>query len=174
METLYKIIFFSVIYLIVINIFYYKAIRLYFYTKSCFKNIIEDERLQNLYQIKIDNKSQQNIRMSIFNIMYIYVIIPENVTSDLHLQYLQDHLRFLEEALSVQNLYGLVKTEKKKYIIPSDNEKGNKSYIYLIKFIPILQGTGFKKFVLFATTVIAVFIALQKFNVYEIVYNFLF
>lgn len=174
METLYKIIFFSVVYLIIINLFYYKTIRLYFYTKSCFRNIIEDERLQNLYQIKIDNKSQQNIRISIFGIMYIYVIIPENVSQDLYLQYLQDHLKFLEEALSVQNLYGLVKTEKKKYAIPTEDGKGIKNCIYLIKFIPILQGVGFKKFIFFVITIFAAFIIMQKFNIYEIVYNFIF
>lgn len=147
---------------ITVVIAFYKTIYLYHYTLACFRNIKTDERLQGLYQLVIDKKAVENIRTTIFGIMYLYVVIPQNVPRDLINEYLKEHLRFLEEALGVQSLYGLVRTKKRRFIVDGSDQKET---IYLIKFIPILNGFTVKRvmFVILVIAIIAFFIF--KYNV---------
>lgn len=147
---------------IIIIAAFYKTIYLYHYTLACFRNIKTDERLQGLYQLVIDKKATENIRTTIFGIMYLYVVIPQNVPRDLINEYLKEHLRFLEEALSVQSLYGLVRTKKRRFIVDDSDQK---EVIYLIKFIPILNGFTVKR-IIFVVSLIAIITAvIFKYNV---------
>lgn len=147
---------------VVIMIAFYKTIYLYHYTLACFRNIKTDERLQGLYQLVIDKKTVENIRTTIFGIMYLYVVIPQNVPRDLVNEYLKEHLRFLEEALSVQSLYGLVRTKKRRFIVDGSDQK---EVIYLIKFIPILNGFTVKR-VMFVILIIAIItVVIFKYNI---------
>lgn len=147
---------------IIVIIAFYKTIYLYYYTLACFRNIKTDERLQGLYQLVIDKKAIENIRTTIFGIMYLYVVIPQNVPRDLINEYLKEHLRFLEEALSVQSLYGLVRTKKRRFIVDDSDQK---EVIYLIKFIPILNGFTVKR-IIFVVSLIAIITAvIFKYNV---------
>ena len=147
---------------IVVIIAFYKTMYLYHYTLACFRNIKTDERLQGLYQLVIDKKVIENIRTTIFGIMYLYVVIPQNVPRDLINEYLKEHLHFLEEALSVQSLYGLVKTKKRRFVVDDSDQKET---IYLIKFIPILNGLTIKRI---ALTIIIIFIILAMVTKYSI------
>ena len=158
----YNVLLSEILAVIVIIIAFYKTIYLYHYTLACFRNIKTDERLQGLYQLVIDKKVVENIRITIFGIMYLYVIVPQNVPRDLINEYLKEHLQFLEEALSVQSLYGLVRTKKRRFIVEDSDQK---EVIYLIKFIPILNGFTIKR-IIFVTMIIVLFaVAIFKYNV---------
>lgn len=147
---------------IVILAAFYKTIYLYHYTLACFRNIKTDERLQGLYQLVIDKKAIENIHTTVLGIMYLYVVIPQNVPRDLVNEYLKEHLRFLEEALSVQSLYGLVRTKKRRFIVDDSDQK---EVIYLIKFIPILNGFTVKR-VMFVILMIAIItVVIFKYNI---------
>ena len=94
--------------------------------------------------------------------MYLYVVIPQNVPRDLVNEYLKEHLRFLEEALSVQSLYGLVRTKKRRFIVDDSDQK---EVIYLIKFIPILNGFTVKR-VMFVILIVAIItVVIFKYNI---------
>ena len=147
---------------IVIIVAFYKTIYLYHYTLACFRNIKTDERLQGLYQLVIDKKPVENIRITIFGIMYLYVVIPQNVPRDLINEYLKEHLQFLEEALGVQSLYGLIKTKKRRFIVDDSDQK---EIIYLIKFIPILNGFTVKRIMLVILTIVIIASVIFKYNV---------
>ena len=110
----------------------------------------------------IDKKATENIRITIFGIMYLYVVIPQNVPRDLINEYLKEHLRFLEEALSVQSLYGLVRTKKRRFIVDDSDQK---EVIYLIKFIPILNGFTVKRIILVASLIAIITAVIFKYNV---------
>ena len=158
----YNVLLLEILAVIIVIIAFYKTIYLYHYTLACFRNIKTDERLQGLYQLVIDKKATENIRITIFGIMYLYVIVPQNVPRDLINEYLKEHLRFLEEALSVQSLYGLVRTKKRRFIVEDSDQK---EVIYLIKFIPILNGFTIKR-IIFVVTIIALFaVIIFKYNV---------
>ena len=147
---------------IVILVAFYKTIYLYHYTLACFRNIKTDERLQGLYQLVIDKKAIENIHTTVLGIMYLYVVIPQNVPRDLVNEYLKEHLRFLEEALSIQSLYGLVRTKKRRFIVDDSDQK---EVIYLIKFIPILNGFTVKR-VMFVILIIAIItVVIFKYNI---------
>ena len=91
----------------------------------------------------------------------MYVIIPQNVPNDLELEYLKDHLQFLEEAFGVQSLYGLVKTKKRKFVTEINNQR---QVIYLIKFIPILQGLTLRRLLLVIIIILLIIIMVLKYN----------
>lgn len=158
----YNVLLLEILAVIIVIVAFYKTIYLYHYTLACFRNIKTDERLQGLYQLVIDKKATENIRITIFGIMYLYVVIPQNVPRDLINEYLKEHLQFLEEALSVQSLYGLVRTKKRRFIVEDSDQK---EVIYLIKFIPILNGFTIKR-IIFVATIIALFaVIIFKYNV---------
>ena len=148
--------------IIVIIVAFYKTIYLYRYTLACFRNIKTDERLQGLYQLVIDKKAIENIRTTILGIMYLYVVIPQNVPRDLVNEYLKEHLRFIEEALGVQSLYGLVRTKKRRFIVDDSDQKET---IYLIKFIPILNGFTVKRIILVISAIAIITVVIFKYNV---------
>lgn len=148
--------------IIVIIVAFYKTIYLYNYTIACFRNIKTDERLQGLYQLSIDKKVIENIRITFLGIMYLYVIIPQNVPRDLINEYLKEHLQFLEEALSVQSLFGLVRTKKRRFIVDDNDQKES---IYLIKFIPILNGFTIKRIIIVVTIITIITMIIFKYNV---------
>ena len=158
----YNVLLLEILAVVVVIVAFYKTIYLYHYTLACFRNIKTDERLQGLYQLVIDKKAVENIRITIFGIMYLYVVIPQNVPRDLINEYLKEHLQFLEEALSVQSLFGLVRTKKRRFIVEDSDQK---EVIYLIKFIPILNGFTIKR-IIFVVTIIALFaVVIFKYNV---------
>lgn len=158
----YNVLLSEILAVIVIVIAFYKTIYLYHYTLACFRNIKTDERLQGLYQLVIDKKVVENIRITIFGIMYLYVIVPQNVPRDLINEYLKEHLQFLEEALSVQSLYGLVRTKKRRFIVEDSDQK---EVIYLIKFIPILNGLTIKRIIFVVMILVLFVIIIFKYNV---------
>ena len=151
---------------IVVIIAFYKTMYLYHYTLACFRNIKTDERLQGLYQLVIDKKVIENIRTTIFGIMYLYVVIPQNVPRDLINEYLKEHLHFLEEALSVQSLYGLVKTKKRRFVVDDSDQKET---IYLIKFIPVLNGLTIKRVLVTVSIIIIVSLIIIKYNLGDLI-----
>lgn len=158
----YNVLLLEILAVIVVIIAFYKTIYLYHYTLACFRNIKTDERLQGLYQLVIDKKVVENIRITIFGIMYLYVVVPQNVPRDLINEYLKEHLQFMEEALSVQSLFGLVRTKKRRFIVEDSDQK---EVIYLIKFIPILNGFTIKR-IIFVAMIIALFaVVILKYNV---------
>lgn len=158
----YNVLLSEILAVIVIVIAFYKTIYLYHYTLACFRNIKTDERLQGLYQLVIDKKVVENIRITIFGIMYLYVIVPQNVPRDLINEYLKEHLQFLEEALSVQSLYGLIRTKKRRFIVEDSDQK---EVIYLIKFIPILNGLTIKRIIFVVMILVLFVIIIFKYNV---------
>lgn len=158
----YNVLLIEVLIVITLCIAFYKTVYLYHYTIACFKNVTTDERLQRLYQTAVDGKLRQNIKLSPLGVLYMYVIIPQNVPNDLELEYLKDHLQFLEEAFGVQSLYGLVKTKKRKFVTEINNQH---QVIYLIKFIPILQGLTLKRLLLAVMIALLVIIMVLKYNV---------
>lgn len=158
----YNVLLLEILAVVIVIIAFYKTIYLYHYTLACFRNIKTDERLQGLYQLVIDKKATENIRITIFGIMYLYVVIPQNVPRDLINEYLKEHLRFLEEALSVQSLYGLVRTKKRRFIIEDSDQK---EVIYLIKFIPILNGFTIKRIIFVATIITLFAVVIFNYNV---------
>ena len=147
---------------IIIIVAFYKTIYLYHYTLACFRNIKTDERLQGLYQLVIDKKAIVNSHTTMFGIMYLYGVIPQNVPRDLINEYLKEHLRFLEEALSVQSLYGLVRTKKRRFIVDDSDQKET---IYLIKFIPILNGFTVRRVMFVALMIAIIVFFIFKYNV---------
>ena len=158
----YNVLLLEILAVIIVIVAFYKTIYLYHYTLACFRNIKTDERLQGLYQLVIDKKATENIRITIFGIMYLYVVIPQNVPRDLINEYLKEHLQFLEEALSVQSLYGLVRTKKRRFIVEDSDQK---EVIYLIKFIPILNGFTIKRIIFVATIIALSAVVIFKYNV---------
>lgn len=155
---------YAVIFIILFTVFYYKTIKLYYYTVGCLKNIKDDDFLQGKYMMTIDDIPEENIKMSLFNILYMYVIIPEELKDvKLQMQYLQEHLQRIEDALSVQNLYGLIETKKRKFVT-KDDKKIN--LIYLIKFQPIFYNLTIFRFFLFIVSL------LVSFFVYNFYFNF--
>ena len=158
----YNVLLIEVLIVITLCIAFYKTVYLYHYTIACFKNVTTDERLQRLYQTVVDGKLRQNIKLSPLGVLYMYVIIPQNVPNDLELEYLKDHLQFLEEAFGVQSLYGLVKTKKRKFVTEINNQH---QVIYLIKFIPILQGLTLRRLLLVIIIILLVIIMVLKYNV---------
>lgn len=158
----YNVLLLEILAVIIVIVAFYKTIYLYHYTLACFKNIKTDERLQGLYQLVIDKKVVENIRITIFGIMYLYVIVPQNVPRDLINEYLKEHLQFMEEALSVQSLYGLVRTKKRRFIVEDSDQK---EIIYLIKFIPILNGFTIKRIIFVIMIIVLFAVAIFKYNV---------
>lgn len=129
-------------------VLFYKTIRLYRYTTQCLQNIIEDETLQNNYRISVDGVEQNNLRLSFFNKLYIYVFVPLEVNKQQHGNYLVQHLRPIDEALQVQNLFGLVESSSESFV-SEDGDK--KQSIYLVKFYPIVYGVTLWKILLFVS-----------------------
>lgn len=158
----YNVLLLEILVVVIVIVAFYKTIYLYHYTLACFRNIKTDERLQGLYQLVIDKKAVENIRITIFGIMYLYVVIPQNVPRDLINEYLKEHLQFLEEALSVQSLYGLVRTKKRRFIVEDSDQK---EVIYLIKFVPILNGFTVKRIILVVTIITLIAVIIFKYNV---------
>lgn len=143
MEIILKI----VVVAIIAAILYWKTVKLYYYTIGCFRNICSLKDIQDKYKLTINNQVINNLRMSTFGIMYIVVVIPEEIESKHFDEYLQEYCKFLEQSMSVQNLYGLVMTRKEKFIMKSDEEVTNT--IFYLKFIPILYKNTFGRFLLF-------------------------
>lgn len=161
-----------IIFLLVFSIFYGKSIYLYYYTVSCLKNIKNSNFLQEKYKMAKNGKIEENIRMTFLNVLYVYVIIPEDVLKNDHTLYLTEHLSYIEESLSVQNLYGLIKTDKIAYIInEKEEENKKKNYIYLIKFIPIIYNNTWKKFLLCCFISSISVVILQKIGMLEVISN---
>jgi len=64
----------------------------------------------------------------------------------------------------VQNLYGLVKTRKEKYLVTSDQEI--KNAIFYIKFVPILYKNTFSRFICY---VLVSFLSVFLINHFELI-----
>ena len=145
-------------------LFYWKTVKLYSYTINCFYNICGIKYIQEKYTITIKGNTINNLRVSTFGTMYLVVVIPEEVESEYFDEYLQTYLTILEQAMVVQNLYGLVKTRKEKYLVTSDQEI--KNAIFYIKFVPILYKNTFSRFICY---VLVSFLSVFLINHFELI-----
>lgn len=130
---------------------FYKPIKLYKYTSDCFTNIVENETIQMRYKMVIDGNEVKNVRKTMFNILYVFVIIPDDVRKSDHVNYIISHLQLIEESLQVQNLYGLVSSSREQF---SHVEDGKERTIYLIKFRPIIYGLDLWRIIVFVLSII--------------------
>lgn len=154
-----------IIFLLTILPFYYKTIKLYVYTVRCLRMIKNNVFIQGKYKFVENGVVLDNIRMTPFNILYLYVVVPENVEEEMHSTYLVDHLRFLEDTMSVQNLYGLIRSSKQRFI--TEKEDGDVVSIYLIKFIPIIYKLTFFRFIFCGLSNAVIFGLLYHFAIFD-------
>lgn len=130
---------------------FYKTIKLYKYTSDCFTNIVENETIQMRYKMKIDGQDVKNVRKTMFNVLYVFVVIPDDVRKSDHISYIISHLQLIEESLQVQNLYGLVSSSREQFV---SEENGKERTIYLIKFKPIIYGLDLWRILVFVLMII--------------------
>lgn len=135
-------------------ILYWKTISLFRYTLQCFDNIIEDETIQKYYKMSVDGSIINNVRKSWIGVMYLYVVVPQDVNKQDYGSYLVQHLRLIDESLQVQNLYGLVRSSYESF---SSVDDGKEQTIFLVKFVPIIYGASVWKFCLLLIFTIALF-----------------
>ena len=143
---------------------FYKPIKLYKYTSDCFTNIVENETIQMRYKMKIDGKDVMNVRKTMFNILYVFVVIPDDVRKNDYMNYIINHLQLIEESLQVQNLYGLVSSSREQFV---SEENGKERVIYLVKFKPIIYGLDLWRIVLF---MLSILIAIYNKEVIEFIW----
>lgn len=130
---------------------FYKTIKLYKYTSDCFTNIVENETIQLRYKMKIDGQDVKNVRKTIFNVLYVFVVIPDEVRKTDHMNYIISHLQLIEESLQVQNLYGLVSSSREQFV---SEENDKERTIYLVKFKPIIYGLDLWRILVFILMII--------------------
>ena len=114
--------------------FFWKSAKLYIYTVRCLRNIEREDFIQQRYQIVRDGEKSKNVRISFWNVLYTFVFIPNDVPQELIQEYLQHHLRLIEDSMSAQQLYGLIRTETEQFVLDDDN----KTRVVLYKFHPIV------------------------------------
>lgn len=120
--------------LIVTIVFFWKSIKLYVYTVKCLRNIEREDFIQQRYQVIQDGKKTKNIKMSFWNILYTFAFIPNDVPQELIQDYLQRYLQLIEDSMSAQQLYGLIRTETEQFTLDDDN----KTRVVLYKFHPVV------------------------------------
>lgn len=143
---------------------FYKPIKLYKYTSDCFTNIVENETIQMRYKMKIDGKDVMNVRKTMFNILYVFVVIPDDVRKNDYMNYIINHLQLIEESLQVQNLYGLVSSSREQFV---SEENDKERVIYLVKFRPIIYGLDLWRIVVF---VLSILIAIYNKEIIEFIW----
>lgn len=114
--------------------FFWKSIKLYVYTVKCLRNIEREDFIQQRYQVIRDGEKTKNVRMSFWNILYTFAFIPNDVPQELIQEYLQHYLQLIEDSMSAQQLYGLIRTETEQFTLDDDN----KTRVVLYKFHPVV------------------------------------
>jgi hypothetical protein len=101
--------------------------------------------------MKIDGQDIKNVRKTMFNVLYVFVVIPDEVRKTDHMNYIISHLQLIEESLQVQNLYGLVSSSREQFV---SEENGKERVIYLVKFKPIIYGLDLWRILVFILMII--------------------
>ena len=116
------------------------------------------------YKMKIDGKDVMNVRKTMFNILYVFVVIPDDVRKNDYMNYIINHLQLIEESLQVQNLYGLVSSSREQFV---SEENDKERVIYLVKFRPIIYGLDLWRIVVF---VLSILIAIYNKEIIEFIW----
>lgn len=159
----------SSVFLLCAILFYWKTVKLYYYTINCFTNICETKYIQEKYAITFKGTVINNLRISTFGTMYLAVVIPEEVEQEHFDEYLQGYLTLLEQAMVIQNLYGLVKTKKEKFLIESDDNVRNA--VFYIKFIPILYKNTYLRFLYYTSSSLIIYFLINYFDLINVIFN---
>lgn len=159
------------IFIVYLIIFYWKTVKLYNYTINCFENICNTKYVQDKYRLVVNGRVIDNVRISTFGTMYLTVVIPEDVEPEYFDEYLETYLTLLEQAMVSQNLYGLVKTKKEKFLVKSDEDV--KNAIFYIKFVPILYKNTYFRFICFVLASLSTIFIVNHFELINIVSNLL-
>jgi len=160
---------FLIYFFIVFCVFYFKNIRLYVYTRNCFKIVKNNPAVKNKFIFKINDKKIENPRLSILGVLYFYVIIPPDIPFKFIDDYINSHFSMINEMFLEADLAGCVVTTRREFTTETDdkNYAENVIYKYLIKFNPIFWFGGFKKFFIFFIVALVSWLFLYKYNIHE-------
>jgi len=131
-----------------------REVRNFFYAVECFREITDNAVLRKKYAIKHEEEDgkatyTQNPKMTRLGVLYIYAVIPKEVTAEKHEAWLSAHMELLNNALMAMDLYGAVSMKSRTF----DTDNGT---IYLMKYVPVMKLWSFVKFALVATATAAV------------------
>jgi hypothetical protein len=113
----------------------FKDLRNLRYTNKCFKMILDNDLVNQKYNLKEGDVIIKNPKKTRLGVLYVFIPINGDIAPKHHDQTLSTELDIMNEILLAMMLHGTIMTTKRAYQKADDDD----NYMYLIKFIPVFR-----------------------------------